>query len=509
LTKRTIRFEPGGPVAKAFMKSEAFVRAIRGPVGSGKSVCCAMELMRRAMSQKPGPDGKRKTRWAIVRNTFPELKTTTVKTWLDWFPEKDFGKFNWTPPFTHHIKKGDVDAEFIFFALDRDTDVSKLLSLELTGAWVNEAREIQKPIVDALTGRVGRYPAKKDGGWSWRGIIMDSNAMEPDHWWPLIAGDTPIPEEMDEQEALLLVKPTDWEFFNQPGAMIERIAEGRVVGYDENPNAENVQNHTNGFGYYQQQMQGKTRSYINVYILNKLGAVLEGQVIYPDFREERHVAREKLRVIPTLPLLIGVDFGLTPSAIIGQQLRGRWLIHKEICAQSMGAERFSKQLVDLLNQPPFAGLDVQGWGDPAGDQRAQTDETTPFEIFRANGLPLLPAPSNDPVLRIEAVTHCLNQRIGDDEGFLLDPSCMVLRAGFLRGYHYPKIQVSGGTRYADRPNKNRYSHPHDALQYLIIGSGGGRTVTRKGATLRPVVAPRTPAGSSIPSSALSRILRRA
>jgi hypothetical protein len=503
---RKIRYEPGGPVAKAFMKSEAFVRGLRGPVGSGKSVCCAFEVMRRAMAQKPGPDGIKRTRFAVIRNTFPELKTTTVKTWLDWFPEKDFGRFNWTPPFTHHIRKGNIDCEVIFFALDRETDVSKLLSLELTGAWVNEAREVLKPIVDMLTGRVGRYPSMKDGGATWAGIVMDSNAMEPDHWWPLVAGDTPIPEEMDEQEALTLVKPKGWEFYTQPAAMTELLLDGKVVGYEANFAAENVQNLRPG--YYEQQIQAKTRSYINVYILNRLGATIEGQVVYPNFREERHVARQKLRPISGHPLLVGVDFGLTPAAIIGQNFRGRWIVLREVVAFNMGAKRFAEQLRNILDAPPFADFDVALYGDPAGDQRAQTDETTPFEIFRAAGLPILPAPSNDPVLRIEAVANCLEQRIGDDEGFLLDPSCIVLKSGFVRGYHYPKIQMSGQVRYADRPMKNRYSHPHDALQYVVIGAGGGRAVTRKGRMPVPVQAPRTSAADP-GETVLTRLRRRA
>jgi hypothetical protein len=491
---REIRYEPGGPVAKSFMKSNAFVRGIQGPVGSGKSVVCAVELMRRAMQQAPDADGIRRTRWAVIRNTFPELKTTTVKTWLDWFPERDFGKFNWTPPFTHHIRKGSMDAEIIFFALDRESDVSKLLSLELTGAWVNEAREMAKPIVDMLTGRVGRFPSKKNGGPSWHGIVMDTNAMEPDHWWPLMSGDSPIPEEMDEQEALMLVKPVGWEFFKQPPAMLEILDGGKVAGYEPNPAAENVKNLVDG--YYQQQIQGKTRSYINVYVMNRLGAVIDGQVVYPNFREERHVAKSKVRLIPGLPLLVGVDFGLTPAAVIGQNVRGRFIIHKEVIALNMGAERFSAQLRAILDAPPFSGHEVQIWGDPAGDQRAQTDETTPFEIFRNNGLPILPAPSNDFILRTEAVSHCLDLRIGDDEGFLLDPSCIVLKSGFVRGYRYPKIQISGATRYGDRPVKDRYSHPHDALQYLVIGAGGGRAVTRKGRMPVPVTAPRTDAQGS-------------
>src|SRR5262245_31715760 len=89
-------FQPPGPVGQAFMDCDDFVRGIRGPFGSGKSVLCVHEILKRAQEQQPykayAPDGKlmsavRYSRWAIVRNTFPELKLTTVKTWLRWVPE--------------------------------------------------------------------------------------------------------------------------------------------------------------------------------------------------------------------------------------------------------------------------------------------------------------------------------------------------------------------------------------------------------------------------------------
>ena len=76
-------YKPPGPIAKAFMKDESFVRGIRGPVGSGKSVTCCMEIMRKAVNQAPNSAGVRRTRWAVIRNTNPQLKTTTIKTWRE------------------------------------------------------------------------------------------------------------------------------------------------------------------------------------------------------------------------------------------------------------------------------------------------------------------------------------------------------------------------------------------------------------------------------------------
>ena len=55
--------------------------------------------------------------------------------------------------------------------------------MELTGVWINEAREIPKSIIDACTMRVGRYPSMREGGASWSGVIADTNAPEEDHWW--------------------------------------------------------------------------------------------------------------------------------------------------------------------------------------------------------------------------------------------------------------------------------------------------------------------------------------
>src|SRR6056300_1226734 len=80
------------PTLADFHASNAFVRGVKGPIGSGKSVGCCLEIFIRAKQQHPSIDGKRRTRWAVVRNTGPELETTTIKTWLDWFPEAVFGK---------------------------------------------------------------------------------------------------------------------------------------------------------------------------------------------------------------------------------------------------------------------------------------------------------------------------------------------------------------------------------------------------------------------------------
>ena len=453
------------------MKDDSFFRGIRGPVGSGKSVGCCVEVFRRALEQKPNDDGVRKSRWAVIRNTNPQLRTTTIKTWLDWFPESDWGNFKWSVPYTHHITVNDLDLEVIFLALDRPEDVKKLLSLELTGIWVNEAREIPKSIIDACTMRVGRYPSMREGGASWSGVICDTNAPEEDHWWAIMAGEVPIPDYIPREQAQMLIKPDNWSFYVQPSAMKEKLDEkGDVDSYEVNKSAENISNILET--YYPNLIRGKTKSWIDVYVMNKLGSIQEGKPVYPQFVSETHIAEEEIPIAVGVPLYIGVDFGLTPAAVFGQKVRGRWLLQSEIVAIDMGIVRFA----ELLRQEiatRFSGLDVNIIGDPAGDFRAQTDESTPFQILRGAGLRAIPAPSNSVDLRLESVASQLTKMADGQPAFLIDRRCPTLIKGFQGGYCYRRMQVSG-ERYDDKPEKNMYSHIHDALQYLMLGAGEGR-----------------------------------
>ena len=470
-----LKYKPDGHTLKTFMKDNSFFRGIRGPVGSGKSVACCIEVFRRALSQKPGPDGIRKSRAAIVRNTNPQLRTTTMKTWLDWFPEKEFGKMNWSPPYTHRIRVGDLDLEVIFLALDRPEDVKKLLSLELTFLFFNESREIAKPIIDAGTMRVGRYPSMKDGGPTWYGVIADTNAPDEDHWWSVMSGDVPPPDHLSREEVMMLVKPDNWKFFIQPSGMKEvKNNNKEVERYEINDGAENKNNLMSD--YYTSIIRGKTKSWIDVYIMNRLGTIEDGKPVYKQFSSDVHIAKEG--IIPaSVPYFVGIDFGLTPACVFAQQVRGRWLILHEIVAKDMGMVRFAELLRQEMNTK-FKGIPVgKIFGDPAGDYRAQTDESTPFQILRGAGIKAFPAPSNDVSLRIEAVSTPLSRLIEGKSGVLIDARCKHLIKGFEGGYQYRRMQVSG-ERFTDKPDKNHFSHIHDALQYLLLGAGEGKALTQ-------------------------------
>lgn len=468
-TPLEIAYDPPGPVSEAFFYSNAFLSGIKGPIGSGKSTACCFRPWRHLAESEPDRRGIRRARWAVVRNTYPELKTTTIKTWHQWFPQS-MGRWQDTGPPTHHILTGDVDMEVMFLALDRPDDVKKLLSLELTGAWVNEAREVPKAVIDGLTGRVGRFPPQRDGGNRWAGVIMDTNPPDTDHWWYLLAEKVPgeTLDSLRKAEAALrdagVLSRTQalFEFFAQPGG--------------DSPLAENKENLP--AGYYELASAGKTEDWIKVYVRGDYGYVTDGKPVYPEFRDNMHV--RDVGYDSRLGLWVGIDFGLTPAAVIGQRTAlGRWHWIDELVCEDMGAKRFGEQLRKKLDREyPDAVIDGI-FGDPSGDNRAQTDEKTPFDILKVEGIPAKPAPSNDPVLRREAVATMLMKLIDGGPALVISPRCDVTRKGMAGGYQYRRLQVTGTETYHDKPAKNRFSHPCEAAQYMMLGAGEGRTIVKQ------------------------------
>jgi hypothetical protein len=171
------------PTMGEFQDDDSRARIVVGPIGSGKSSGCVMELLRRATMQEKSPDGIRRTRWLVTRNTKPQLETTTRKTFDQWIPSV-LAKPKESPVLTYKMRWGDVECEVIFMAFNRAADVGKALSLEITGAYINEIREMNPAVVDAIDSRCGRYPSKKDGGVgaSWYGWWADTNAFHVGHW---------------------------------------------------------------------------------------------------------------------------------------------------------------------------------------------------------------------------------------------------------------------------------------------------------------------------------------
>jgi hypothetical protein len=452
----------GSPVCSAFMQSDARFRLLHGPFRSGKSVTCMTDVVKRAMQQKRDKSGYRRTRWATVRNTMPQLRDTTMKTWFDWFPDgggagwyKETGK-------TFFLEFADVRAEVMFRALDDAADVKNLLSLDLTGAYINESRETAREILEGLDGRIGQYPKMDDGGPTWFGMWADTNPPEEGSYlWAMMEGLDP--DEPTRQ------KKNGWEIFRQPGGMVRcqpgEIAEvvmknGWVLR--TNKDADNIKNLIPG--YYGNLAKDKSDEYVKVYIMGLYGQSKAGKPVHPLFDPDFHVAKDRLIPNKHLLLTIAADFGHTPAFALKQQdMHGRVLTLDEVVTEGMGLQRAIRERLKPLLRNKYGGYNIRVTGDPAGNTGAQTDERSCVDIFKSEGFRTVKfAYSNTPVHRTNATDFFLVRRTEMGAGYLISPQCAYLIRGMKGGYHY-KISKAGIT--STEVNKNIYSHICEAGQY--------------------------------------------
>ena len=475
------------PTLARFHADDSFVRGIRGPFGSGKSVAAVMEILARATRQAPAADGVRYSRWAVVRNTYPQLKSTTIKTFERWVPAP-VCPLRYTAPISGTIRKRLPDgtrlhAEVLFIALDTAAHTRNLLSLELTGAFLNEAREIPLTVIESMTGRVGRYPDKELAPLTWSGIWMDTNPPDDDHWWYQTFEDS---EERDPAMAAFLDELAEAGFayrqFVQPPALL-KVEDARGTRYVPNPAAENVAHQQLGYNYWLRMVPGKSQQWIRTYIQGEYGSVFDGRPIYAgDWSEQTH-----LRVSDYAPprgseIIIGWDYGLTPAAVLMQLTpKGVLEVFDEIVARRAGIRSFTEEVsLHLATHWPDVRI-AEELGDPSGNAARDTDEESCFQIQRELGHQVRPG-AMTLTDRLEGVRYFLRQMVDGEPGFRLSRRCRMLRKGFAGGYRYKETQdarAKGIRAEKPKPEKNQYSHPHDALNHAV-GEIYRRTTSQAG-----------------------------
>jgi len=465
---------------REFMLGDKYVRVLAGPVGGGKSVTCVHELVRLACGQKPNDKNIRKTRAVIVRNTADQLALTTRKTVFDWLPPGQAGVWKSVEKtFTLIAKLPDgttVESEWLFIALDTPDDVRKALSLETTFLWGNECRELHPDVVDGLLGRLNRYPSPKDGGPTRSCALFDTNMPDEDTWWHDKMENPPSNWSIHTQPPAIL--PLDiWKMeFGDEVLTVDTMQGPLVLDPDEpqldkdgtpwmvNPEADNAK--VLNPNYYPNLIPGKTEDWLRVYLRSEYGRSLSGTPVYDKtFVASFHVAENELRPVrgDDYPIIIGVDFGRTPSAVFKQRdPRGRVLTLAELNSENMGIETFITTKLQPFIANNFVGCAFVCAPDPAGFMKQQLNELTLVDALKRAGFKCVKPPTNKPELRIQAVERLLMQQVEGKAMYLIDPRCKTLISGFKSGYRY-KIKRNG--EMEDKPDKNSFSHIHDANQY--------------------------------------------
>lgn len=207
-----------------------------------------------------------------------------------------------------------------------------------------------------------------------------------------------------------------------------------------------------------------------------------GNPVYPDYNRKFHETQDELLPEIGLPILIGVDFGLTPAAVIGQLQDQKLVIFRELCEFNMGAERFTKKLKEVLSTeyPNWANLskDYLMFVDPSGFFRKDTDENTCAQILIDGGFNPHPGPVAWEERRTAVEFFLTNVKKGEALLQIQSTNCRMLTKGFQGGYMWPEGAFDIEPAKL-RPVKNEYSHIQDALQYLCSGVHNTRAKSKR------------------------------
>ncbi len=439
--------------------SNAVIRLILGPVGSGKSVTNCIELYRMCAEDMPAcTDGIKRARIAIVRNTYPELKLTTVKTWRQWFPDDKFGRVSQVSPMFQNIKMQGLDLEIYFLALDNDKDVRKLLSLELTHIFFNELREINEQIWDAAITRLGRYPSKSmlpAGSEYVPRVLADSNYFDKRSW---------LYQRFFTKEGKKNFPK--YAVFEQPPPFIRNDKDELV----ENPAAENIENLQEGYGYYWRIFENNAPEIFDVLVMCNFSAGFSGKRVFEGYNPKIHRSLTKIKPNLEYEICLGFDFGRSPACAITQYINGQFIVLEEVFSDSnLGLDDFYHSLLaPILASEDYRGAKIISLCDPAGVRRNDTDDNYCISKLNSFGLHAIAAPTNKIKPRIEVMRKQLGLMVQGAPALILSSNIEFIHEGFLGGYKYREIRVVSGARaYTEEPDKNEYSHIFDALIYAL------------------------------------------
>jgi hypothetical protein len=461
------------PTCAAFMKSEAFGRLVAGPVGSGKTTACVIELLKRSATQRPGADGIRHTRHAVVRQTLKQLKDTVLKDCQQWL--KGLGSWKVSEN-TFHVEFDNVRSEWVFIPLENAEDQSRLLSMQLTGAWLSECIEMDLDVLGPISGRLGRYPSGDDGVPSWYGMVADTN----------------FPTEMTPWHTFMENPPANWSIFKQPSGLAPNAENLNWLVLDDKSAALPVDHPArlaNGRKYYERFVQtyGEDSDWVRRYVKAQYGDDPGGAAVFKNtFRTDFHIVDDTMP-IPGYPLLVGQDFGRNPWSLICQMDHmGRLLVHQEVPATNVGLEKHINQsLRPALLSNKYMGYRVALVGDPSGIAKGNVSEESCFDALARLGLPAFPAPTNDIEPRLRAVEALLTRQTNGGPTLMLSRTgCPFLCRAMAGGYRFTKTKQGALRTVPDKNDIEGFSHVADDLQYVALVVHGGIVpeITRR---LRP------------------------
>jgi hypothetical protein len=455
-----------------FHNSDAKFNLLMGGFGSGKTTGCVADIPIKLYHMPTMKDGVRRARWIIIRNTMGELESTTLKSWNDWFNNDRFGfclglcKIRHKPNliYTHiyYDNRGRCELELFCIGLDSEKAKAKLESIEATNGYVNEAQHIPRGVIVHLLGRIGRYPAKDDMTKQYDAVVNgDTNPPPVTHW---------MFKDFESKD-----KIEGNRIFHQPPGLIK----DHNGNWINNTKCDNAKHLRENYYYDMARAEGFSEAYIKTICNGEYGFSKKGKAVYEEYNDNIHAVND-IDIIKDLPVIIGVDGGSTPAALITQLTAdGQQRCIKEFTTNFSSARTLKENhvLPWVLNN-----LDEEQKVlivcDPSMSKSNENIEVSALEIWEDARWEVITAKSNVINSRLEAQKKFLTKMVGTPAkpAFILSrDKCPVLREAMATEYCYVEVKGKNEGTFKDIPEKiHPYSDIADCAQYTsleYIGDG--------------------------------------
>jgi hypothetical protein len=507
-------YKPISPMIQAFHQSDEQVKCIVGAVGTGKTTAAIWEvgfnLPRRIYERW----GITHTRWVVVRKTFEQLMDTDWVEATDWFlqgkwhAQKKLYTVKW--PASENCGSS-LTVDLIFHSCNTPEEEGKFRSMNLTGAWIDEANQIPVIVKNIIKGRLGRYPKRREveSDFVPRYMIETCNPFPSDDpmytmydWVGPQVVEQPLPEVRcavcEKNYSGTMVCPecgregeltgrADWRSgVYDTNVLVRKLPPGPVpagvptknhVGFWQEA-GENEENLRQGYWDAIRNDYKEAPEMVALLVEGKPGYKPEGKPVYRNYNREVHMSKAPLiwkqmrdsytGELRGVPLLVGWDnTGDAPAAVVCQKVGPMsYQVLKEFHDDRMGIIDFTKHVLETL-QTEYPGYEGVHYCDPAGfsQQSDSRGGLTSNADLQREICGIAVAPSRQELdLRISAIDQLLARR----DGLLIDLRCSRLLNGFFGGYVREENVRMGINEYKAIPKKNKFSHIHDALQYALV-----------------------------------------
>lgn len=447
------------PTLMRASKSDALIRLVSGPAGSAKTSWAIAETLRRSLLQSPSPiDRTRYSRWLVVRNTYSLLKSNTIPSMKNMLGPLLVVTEGSQPSGRIRAALGDgtkIDVDVQFLALDSEDAQDKLLGSEPTFAILDETNMMPESVVFAVVRRLGRYPSGTKGRVDFSGIIGVFNGPVKGSWlhkWYMGERNEMFAKVASEMGVEKFV-----DMFRQPPALIPPadITDPNAT-WLPNPEAENIQNLAQGYGYYYAMLADPDPAKIQSYVLGEFADVKHGKVVFPEFSRDVHTfPADHINTASLREYYLSFDFGRTPVCLVGYLAAdGSLIVLDEFMGEDMSVDTLYRSVVlPALKQRYPHAVCKKAWGDPAGLVQGQQLDLSPFDVLRQLGVPIVPPTrSNRMEPRLQAVRHFMS-RLGMNgkPRLRVRDTCPYLIQALAADYIY---EAKSGGAYSENPTKS-------------------------------------------------------